>query len=146
MRPGVEPTVLLGGTARDRLHLIELSDVGHHRYCLASLAAYLIHEGAQPGHAARGDDHLRTPPREPKGRLTPYATRSSHHHDDLLLYWLESHLLLPLTSIDCSRFHCSRPSTLPDLDASSYLVDETVLLVVLAARISVAPTSACGGQ
>jgi hypothetical protein len=48
VHPSVEPTVLLDGFVRDRLHLIELSDVGHLRYRLAALAAYFVHEGAQP--------------------------------------------------------------------------------------------------
>jgi hypothetical protein len=72
--------------------------------------------------------------------------QKTHHRYDLLLYRFESHLLLPLTRFDCSQFPCFRPSTKRGLDASSYLVDETVLLVVLAARISVAPTNACGSQ
>lgn len=146
MHPGVELTVLLDGLVCDRLHLIELSDVGHHRYRLAALAAYFVHEGAQSRLATRGHDHFRPPPCEPKGRLAPYAARSTHYRYDLLLYRLELHLLLHLTNVDCSQFACFRPSAKPDLAASSYLVDEAVLLVVLAARISVAPTSACGSQ
>ena len=146
MHPSVEPTVLLGGLVCDRLRLIELSDVGHHRYRLAALAVYSVHEGAQSRLAARGHDHFCPPSCEPKGRLAPYAARSTHHRYDLLLYRLKLHLLLPLTGFDCSQFACFRPSAEPDLAASSYLADEAILLVVLAARISVVPTSTCGSQ
>src|SRR5215207_3565372 len=48
VRPGVEPTVLLGGTVRDHLHLLELRDVSGDGYGLPALIPNLLGKGVEP--------------------------------------------------------------------------------------------------